>query len=179
MYVWHLLTNLKNNYLLKNCSSGPIKNVRILVFKMLYLKKIKKKTLRYYYFTPVYRKSWWYDLQFLRYRAWQMEIGYYRSFFAFLHPFLPPFLKIQKIRILKKWKKNASDIIILHMCTKNHNHIRTVPEIRSESDVIVLHICSKSHNHIRTVPEIRSERDVIVLHICSKSHDNDVWFPRY
>ena len=33
----------------------------------------KKDTCRYYYFTPVYQKSWWYDLQFLRYRVWQTE----------------------------------------------------------------------------------------------------------
>ena len=32
-------------------------------------------------------------------------------------------LKTWKIIILKKWKKIASDIIILHMCTKNHNHM--------------------------------------------------------
>ena len=33
------------------------------------------------------------------------------------------FEKNEKIRILKKMKKNAGDII-LHMCTKNHNHMR-------------------------------------------------------
>ena len=33
--------------------------------------------------------------------------------------------KTQKIRILKKWRKEiAGDIIILHMSTKNHNHMR-------------------------------------------------------
>ena len=76
--VWHLSINLKNNHLLKNCWSGPIKNVRILIFSMLYfLKKIKKNTWRYHYFTSAYQKSWWYDLQFLRYRVWQTEIGNY------------------------------------------------------------------------------------------------------
>ena len=30
----------------------------------------------------------------------------------------------RKIRILQKGKKNAGDIIILHMCTKNDNHMR-------------------------------------------------------
>ena len=69
--VWYLLVNLKNNYLLKNCWSGTIKNVRILVFLMLYLKNNdnKKSTWRHHYFTPVYETSWWYD-QFLRYRVW-------------------------------------------------------------------------------------------------------------
>ena len=101
--VWHLLINLKNNYLLKkNCWSGPMKNVRILIFTMLYfLKKIKKNTWRYNYFTPVYQKSWWYDLQFLRYRVWQTEL---RNMGHSL-PFYPCPLKTWKIRNFKKWTK--------------------------------------------------------------------------
>ena len=60
------------------------KNVRILIFTMLHLKKKKKNTLRYHYFTPmcqktekstwgchrfthVYHKSISYDVCFLRY----------------------------------------------------------------------------------------------------------------
>ena len=47
----------------------PVKNKVILTFTMLhFLKKIKKNTWRYHYFTPVYQKSQ-YDLQFLRYRV--------------------------------------------------------------------------------------------------------------
>ena len=34
--------------------------------------------------------------------------------------FIP--LKTKKIEILKKWKKITRDII-LHVCTKNHNHM--------------------------------------------------------
>ena len=68
----------------------------------------------------MYQQSSWYDLQFLRYRVWQTEIGNCGSFFAL---YLPP-LKIQKIRIFKKWKKIAGDIIILHKCTQNHNHMK-------------------------------------------------------
>ena len=40
--------------------------------------------------------------------------------------FINELWKTQKIRTLKKWKKkkkNAGDIIILHMCIKNHNHM--------------------------------------------------------
>ena len=40
----------------------------------------------------------------------------------FLLAFIDELWKTQKIRILKKWKKIAEDIIILHMWTKNHNH---------------------------------------------------------
>ena len=42
----------------------------------------------------------------------------------FLLAFIDELWKTRKIRILKKWKKIAGDIIILHMCTKNHNHMR-------------------------------------------------------
>ena len=97
---------------------------------MLYFfkNKIKKNSWRYYCFTPVYQKSWWYDLQFLRYRVWQTEIGNDGSFFALLpHPHKNPtkneiwknekkLLEIssfytnvpktttQKIKISKNWK---------------------------------------------------------------------------
>ena len=38
--VWHLLMNLKNNYLFKKtCWGGPTKNLRILTFTMLYFLK--------------------------------------------------------------------------------------------------------------------------------------------
>ena len=42
----------------------------------------------------------------------------------FLLTFIDELWKTRKIRILKKWKKIAGDIIILRMCTKNHNHMR-------------------------------------------------------
>ena len=42
----------------------------------------------------------------------------------FLLAFLDELWKTWKIRILKKRKKIAGDIIILHMCAKNHNHMR-------------------------------------------------------
>ena len=81
---WHIEVGAP---LFKNCSSGPIKNKIFLIFTMLqFFEKIKKNTWRYHYFTSVYQKSWWYDLQFLRYRVWQTEIGIFRSF---LGPFTP------------------------------------------------------------------------------------------
>ena len=135
--VWHLLMKLKKNYLLKKLLKWAKKNLRILIFTMLYcfFKKIKKNNWRYHHFTPVYQNSWWYDLQFLRYRVWQTEIVNYGSFF----PLITPSLKSQKIRTLKKWKKVDGDII-LHICTKNHNHMRyTVLEIWSMTDRIFGH----------------------------------------
>ena len=42
----------------------------------------------------------------------------------FLLAFIDESWKTRKIRTLKKWKKIAEDIMILHNCTKNHNHMR-------------------------------------------------------
>ena len=100
----HLLITWKTTIYLKNCWSGPMKNVRILIFTMLYLKKKnKEKYLRYHYFTPVYQTSQLYDLQILKYRVWQTEIGNCESILALLPPKNPSLEII--IRILKKWKK--------------------------------------------------------------------------
>ena len=100
--AWHLLINFKK---LDNLKTWSYKNVRTLTFTMLYFFKKQKNTWRYHYFTPVYQTSSWYDLQFLRYRVWQTEIGNYG-----------PFL----IQDFEKMKKIAGDII-LHMCTINKN----------------------------------------------------------
>ena len=61
-------------------------------------------------------------------RAKHTEIGNFGSFLALLPP--------QKPQISKFWKmkKSATDIIILHMCTKHYNIWCTVPEIWSETD---------------------------------------------
>ena len=83
----------------------------------------------------VYQKSWWYDLQFLRYRVWQTEIGNYRSFSPLLPtPFPPPcFLKTWKIKILKKWKK-LLEISSFYIYVPK---IGSVLEIRSETETFL------------------------------------------
>ena len=55
--VWHLLINLKNNYLFNKLMKLANKNVRIVIFTMFFLTRIKKKPWRSHYFTPVYQKS--------------------------------------------------------------------------------------------------------------------------
>ena len=61
--------------------------------------------------------------------SWDMEhnrqnICHFGSFFAILlSPTTCPLLTTQKIKILKKWKKTPANIIILHMCTRNDNHM--------------------------------------------------------
>ena len=126
--------NLKNNFF---CWSGPIKNITILIFtkSKKIIKKIKKNTWRYHCFIPVYQQSSWCDLQFLRYRVWQTEIGNYGSFFVLY----PPHLKTKKIRILKKWKKLLEISSFYTSVPKTTIIWGTVPEIWSETDRIFCH----------------------------------------
>ena len=98
--------NLKNKYLLKkllNCIE----------------KKNEEKHLEMSLLHICVPKSWWYDLEFLRYRVWETEIGNYGSFL----PLYRPSRKTQKSEFWKH-EKITIDITILHKCTKNHNHMR-------------------------------------------------------
>ena len=113
-----LLMNLKNNYLLKKLLKWANKTQKNFnIYNVSFFKKITKTTERFHYFTLVYKKPRWYDLQFLRYRAWRDEIGNFRNFL----PFYPS--KNSKIKNFEKMKKFAEDIIIWHTCTKTSNHM--------------------------------------------------------
>ena len=86
------------------------------------LKKKWKKTWRHH-FTQVYQKSWLYAMLFLRYGAWRMQLfffilGYFLPFYPNPSPPNSP-----KNKNFKKMMKTTGDIIILHKCTKNHDHI--------------------------------------------------------
>ena len=54
------------------------------------------------------------------------------SFLTIFCPFTP--LTTQKIKIFKKQKQKSEDIIILHKCTINDNHMIYVAEIRIITD---------------------------------------------
>ena len=56
------------------------------------------------------------------------------SFWTIFCPFTP--LTTQKNQNFEKMKTTPGDIIILHKCTKNDNHICKVPEILSTTDKI-------------------------------------------
>ena len=91
-------------------------------FTFLTAQKIKilkneKNTWRYHDFIIVYQKSWSYTI----YWSWDMACDecsfHFGPFFAF---YPPNNLKNQNFL---KMKKTPGDIIILHKCTKNHNHM--------------------------------------------------------
>ena len=106
--------------------------------------------------------------QFSRYREWQTETGSYGSFFALL----PSPLK--KIRILKKWKKIAGDIIILHKCTKNHNHMRYSSwdmewDRQNFWSFAFIPPNNQKDQTFKTMKKVY--RHVITLHMCTKNHN--------
>ena len=84
-----------------------------------------KNTKRYYHFTHVHHKwcmvVWYdvsYDVWFLRFRAQPAMFDHSGPFFL---PFYPS--TNQTKQNFKKLKTRAGDIIILDMCTKNHDHM--------------------------------------------------------
>ena len=67
-------------------------------------------------FLHMYTKS--YDIQFLRYRVrWTEFFFYFGPFFALSSPNNP------ENQTFEKTKKTAGDILILHMCTINDDHM--------------------------------------------------------
>ena len=77
-----------------------------------------KNTWRYYPFTHVHHKSRSYDVWFLRYKVQRTK------FFVILGHFLPfdgP--ENPKNQNFEEIKKMPGDIIILHLCTTNDNHM--------------------------------------------------------
>ena len=67
----------------------------------------------------MYQKSWSYALLFLRCGMWQMEL--LLLIWGYFLPFYPP--NSLKNENFKKMKKNPGDVIILHRCTKDHDHM--------------------------------------------------------
>ena len=96
---WHLLMNLKNNYLLKNRWIEPIKNVRFLIYKMLCFLSKEKNTMGDIIILHQYTKN----PDDIIYSFWDIE--YHKLILAIMSHFLlfyPP--KTPKNQIVKKWK---------------------------------------------------------------------------
>ena len=88
----------------------PLKTQKLRILKN------NKTCWRYNHFTHVYQKQQSYEVRFLKYGVRGQN---FLSFCAIFCPFTP--LTTQKIKILKKWKKQLE--IILHICTKNLDHM--------------------------------------------------------
>ena len=97
LLFWHLPMNLKHKYLFKKLFKWANKKQNNFnIYNAEFFLKIKKNTWRYHYFTPVYQKSRWYDLQFLRQRLQLVIFGHFLSIYP------PKKLKNQNSEKLKK-----------------------------------------------------------------------------
>ena len=83
-------------------------------------------------------------------------------------------------------KKIAGDIVILQLCTKNHNHMK-IQFLRyrvRQNFVIFCHASPRptppnnleNHNFEKMK---KASGDVIILNLCNKKHDHDVCLLRY
>ena len=103
---------------------------RLLTWKIKNFKKWKKhqEILPYYTRVPYMRIKWCMVPE-----IWSAMNKIFCHFGSFFCP-----LTTRKIKIMKKWKM-PGDIIVLHTCIKNHDHMiisYTVPEIRHGTDLI-------------------------------------------
>ena len=98
-------------------------------------------------------------------RVWQIKVGNHGSCFAHL-PSPTDFLKVWKIRILKKRKK-LLEITTFYTCVLKTTIIWvTVPEKESEADKPE----NQNFEKIRKVSE-----DVSILHLCTKNHNHMIY----
>ena len=80
--------------------------------------KNEKKPWRHYHFTHVYHND-----NHMTYGSWDIECDRH-NFWSFLVIFCTfTWITTWKSKVLKKKKKKPRDIIILHKCTKNHDHM--------------------------------------------------------
>ena len=90
---------------------------------------------------------------FLRYGAWWTELF---VIFGLFLPFYPS--NNPKNKIFEKMKKKTPrDIIILHKCSKNHDHMLHWQPKKSEfkktmkknpGDIMILHMCTTNYGHM-------------------------------
>ena len=95
---------------------------------------------RYHHFTQVYQKSRSYDILFLRYGKWHMQLlvfmlGYFSPVYP--TPSSPSLPTAQKIKIKKNWKKYLDTSLFYTSVPKIMIICYTVPEIWHVMDAIV------------------------------------------
>ena len=145
--------------------------------------KNEKNSQRYYHFTQAYHKWRSYDIWFLRYGAQQTE------FFVILDHFFSFYpsnnLKNQNF---EKTKKTPGDIIILHMCTINDDHMiygswdmeRDRQNFLSFWSVFFFTFTPLTTQKIKILKKWKTAwRFYNFTHVYSKWQSYDVWFLRY
>ena len=90
----------------------------------------------------------------------------------FLLAFIDELWKIRKTRFLKKWKNSLENIFILHMCTKNHNHMRYSSWDTKWHNFLSFGHFSSFQPPPPNNPENENFGDVIILNLRNKRHDH-------
>ena len=138
---WHLLMNLKNpknqNFekMKKNCwkyhhfthvhQKPQSYAVQFLRYGVRHIFVILKNTWKFYPFTHVHHKSRSYDVWFMRYKVQRTK------FIVILGNFLPSDPPNNpKNQNFEKILKNPGNIIILHLCTTNDDHMIRLWQMR-------------------------------------------------
>ena len=132
-------------------------------------KNEKKNTWRYHFTHAyqVYHKSCLY-VWFLRYGAPWTE------FFVIFGHFLP-FCPTNNPRNqnFEKMKRKPGDTIILHKCTKNHDHLLyTVPEIWHVTHEFFLAFYTPNSLKNQNLTKWKKTGDIITLNMCTKNYDH-------
>ena len=112
------------------------------------------------------------------YWSWDMAhdgCNCYFSFWAIFCPFTP--LTTRKMKILKTYKKTPWDIIILHKCTQNHDHMLyyswDIARDRCKCSFfyfgLFLPFYSSKNQNFKKMKKVPG--DIIILHMCTKNYD--------
>ena len=103
------------------------------------------------------------------------RFNYYFSFWAVCCPFIS--LTARKIKLQKKMKKTPGDIIILHKCTKNHDHMLYCSWGMAHDRCNCYFSLSAIFCPFTTAQKIKIKKkkmnkapgDIIILHMCTKN----------
>ena len=111
---------------------------------------------------------------------WSMTKRVFSHFGPMFTPLPPPSpLRTQRIKSLKKWKKSARDIIVLHKCTINDNHMIygswDINCNRQIFFVILGHFWSfypPNSPKNDSIRKMKTPGDIIILHEGTKTHNH-------
>ena len=112
--------------------------------------KTEKTCWRYHHFTHVYQKTTiiWGTAPEIQSET-DMIFYHFGGFFALLLPNKP------KNQNFKQMKKSSGDVIVLHMCSKNHDHMMYASwDMECDrhnflpGDIIILHSCTINEDHM-------------------------------
>ena len=157
------------------CTFTPLKTK-----KNQNLEKLKKKP-RDTIILHKCTKSWSYAILFLRYGAWRMYLlffilGYFLPFYSHNSP---------KNQNFKTMKNAPGDIIILHKCTKNYNHMTycSWDMVCDRCNCYLIFWAIFWPFSLITAWKIKISKkwkkenpgDVIILHKCTKNFDHMVY----